>query len=128
TGMNGSSPGDRMADAGYVFANGWGWGENIAWGGTTGTVNIGSETYEAHEGLFRSAGHRVNLMDPDFVEIGIGIREGQFVASGTPYNAAMTTQNFAYSGDKTFLTGVVINDQNGNQFYDLGEGVGGAII
>lgn len=128
TGVNGSSPGDRMADAGYVFANGWGWGENIAWGGTTGTVNIGGETYEAHEGLFRSAGHRVNLMDPNFVEIGIGIREGQFVASGTPYNAAMTTQNFAYSGDKNFLTGVVINDQNGNQYYDLGEGVGGASI
>jgi serralysin len=128
TGVNGSSPGDRMAASGYVFANGWGWGENIAWGGSTGPTDLGYETVSAHDGLFRSSGHRVNLMNPNFVEIGVGIRDGQFTASGTSYNAAMTTQKFAFSGDKNFLTGVVINDLNGNQFYDLGEGVGGASI
>ena len=43
-----------------------------------------------HDGLFRSAGHRLNLLDEDYREIGIGIEQGEF--SG--YNALMTTQNF----------------------------------
>ena len=128
TGVSGSSPGDRMAAAGYVFANGWGWGENIAWGGSTGSIDIGSQTVDLHEGLFLSSGHRVNLMNPAFVEIGVGILQGVFVSGGTGYNAAMATQKFAYSGNQSYLTGVVIDDVNRNDFYDLGEGVGGASI
>src|SRR3712207_1183737 len=36
TGANGSSAGDRMKAAGYVFTGSWTWGENISirWGGT----------------------------------------------------------------------------------------------
>ena len=30
TGINGSSAGDRMKAAGYVFSGSWSWGENIA--------------------------------------------------------------------------------------------------
>src|SRR5689334_571079 len=37
TGVNDSSPGDRMAAAGYSFTGSWTWGENIAWRGTTAT-------------------------------------------------------------------------------------------
>src|SRR4051812_26073316 len=35
TGEGGSSPGVRMATAGYEFTGNWRWGENISWRGTT---------------------------------------------------------------------------------------------
>ncbi len=124
TGENGSNPGDRMAAAGYSFSGTWGYGENIAWGGSTGGIDLGQETIGAHEGLFRSSGHRVNLMNDDFVEVGVGILQGMF----TNYNAAMVTQNFAFSGSKTFLTGVILDDRDGDRLYDIGEGVGGVKI
>jgi len=31
TGINGSSPGDRMRDASFTFSGSWTWGENVAW-------------------------------------------------------------------------------------------------
>jgi hypothetical protein len=66
TGSGGSSPGNRMSAAGYVFSGGWGWGENISWRGTTGTLNLTASVAAQHEGLFESAGHRENMLDDDF--------------------------------------------------------------
>src|SRR5690606_23485528 len=103
-------------------------GENIAWGGWTGPIDLTDQTIEAHEGLFLSAGHRVNLMNDAFVEVGLGILQGMFMDEGIDYNAAMTTQKFAFSGHKTFLTGAILDDRDGDRFYDIGEGVGGVII
>ncbi|MEO3386167.1 DUF4214 domain-containing protein [Mesorhizobium sp. CAU 1741] len=128
TGQGGSSPGDRMGAAGYDFSGGWGYGENIAWGGSTGAIDMQQQTIGRHEGLFVSSGHRVNLMNDDFVEVGVGILQGAFTSGGAAYNAAMVTQNFAYSGNKTFLTGVILDDQDGDRFYDIGEGVGAVTI
>jgi serralysin len=39
-GDGGSSAGERMAAAGYDFTGSWTWGENLAWYGTTGTVDL----------------------------------------------------------------------------------------
>ena len=67
-GADGSSPGDRMSAAGYVFSGTWSWGENIAWRGSTGPVDLNSTVALMHEDLFVDAGiadrgHRLNLMD-----------------------------------------------------------------
>lgn len=40
----------------------------------------------------------------------------------------MLTEEFAHSGSNYFLTGVVYNDVNNNQFYDVGEGLDGVTI
>lgn len=128
TGVNGSTPRARIEAAGYKLLPPWSVGENIAWNGTTGTLNLESSVLTAHEGLFRSAGHRVNLLEDNFKEVGLGFVPGQFTASGTIYNAGMTTQKFAYSGHLSYLTGVILDDLNGNNFYDVGEGVGGVAI
>jgi hypothetical protein len=40
----------------------------------------------------------------------------------------MLTQNFARSGSNYFLTGVIYNDSNNNEFYDVGEGLNGITI
>ncbi len=127
SGAGGSSPGDRMRDAGYEFQGNWTWGENIAWSGTTGEVDVQALTLETYEGLFESPGHRENLLGDGFREVGLGILEGQFT-SGATYNALMVTQNYARSGDDFFLTGVAYDDTDGDGFYSPGEGNGGVSL
>src|SRR5438132_7670751 len=68
---NGTDPGDRMTNAGYIFTGNWTWGENIAERGTTGTVDQKSFTAQIHSDLFIDSGisgrgHRVNLMNGTF--------------------------------------------------------------
>ncbi len=121
TGSGGSDAGDRMEAAGYVFSGNWTWGENISWRGTTGTLNLTSFVAAQHNSLFQSSGHRENILDPNFKEIGIGVRTG--IYSG--YNASMVTEDFAKSGTGNFLTGVAYFDADGDKFYTVGEGRGG---
>lgn len=129
TGVNGSSPGDRMASAGYVFSGSWTWGENIAWTGTTGTVNADTSAAQHHQNLFLSAGHRVNILNDSFREVGIGSIVGKMTSGSNTYNALMTTQNFAKSGANQFITGVVYNDTVANDdFYSISEGQGGRSV
>ncbi|MDO3388305.1 hypothetical protein QWI17_20835 [Gilvimarinus sp. SDUM040013] len=40
----------------------------------------------------------------------------------------MVTQKFARSGSNYFVTGVIYNDSNGNNFYDVGEGLNGVTV
>ena len=121
TGVNGSDPGQRMTTAGYQFTGSWTWGENIAWSGTTGTIDLVAAISGHHRGLFLSSGHRVNILNDSFREVGIAQVGGQFTYNGTTYNASMAAQAFATSGASAFLTGVVYNDTNGDRFYSIGE-------
>lgn len=47
-----------------------------------------------HGGLFRSAGHRVNIENGAFREVGIGVASGEYQGS----NGLTATENFARSG------------------------------
>jgi serralysin len=85
TGVNGSSPGDRMHDAGYTTQAGW--GENIAWASLRGAPGTRDEVELLHTNLMNSPGHRANILRPEFGRLGIGIMDGG--ARGL-----MVTQNF----------------------------------
>jgi len=128
TGVSGTDPGDRMAAAGYTFTGQWAWGENIAWQGTTGTLNLIAAIDAEHAALFQSEGHRENILNDTYQELGMGIVTGQFTANGKNYNAAMVTEDFAKTGSGAFLTGVAYTDTDGNDFYSVGEGRGGVQI
>ncbi|HIK29794.1 MAG TPA: hemolysin [Oscillatoriales cyanobacterium M59_W2019_021] len=136
TGANGSSSGTRMAEAGYPFTGGWGRGENLAWKGTTGTVNFTQYVIDNHDNLFVDAGvsgrgHRLNLMNASYREVGISSIQGLFTtSSGTTYNSVMTTQDFAYSSNRgPFLTGVAYTDAvTDDDFYTVGEGLGNVTV
>jgi Ca2+-binding RTX toxin-like protein len=128
TGQGGSDPGARMSAAGYVFTGAWAWGENIAWQGTTGTINVQQFVLDEHRNLFLSAEHRENTLDGAFREVGVGEQTGTFTSSGTTYNALMTTIDFAKSGSGSFITGVVYDDLDSNDFYSMGEGYSGVSI
>ena len=128
TGVNGTDPGARMTNAGFVFTGSWSWGENIAVAGSTGTLDANAAVMTEHRDLFLSAGHRENILDGFFREAGVGALTGQYTP-GLPdtntYNALMTTVDFARSGTKVFVTGVTYNDTDNNNFYSIGEGVAG---
>ena len=83
-------------------------------------------------------GHRDGNMDFSglftYNEIGIGIVHG--TGSGTPpagfpdVGPLVTAQEFGIASPNanTFVTGVVYGDDNQNNFYDIGEGLGGVTI
>jgi hypothetical protein len=133
---DGSDPGDRMASAGYVFSGSWAWGENIAWAGTTGPPpSVGPTVAQEEEDLFVDTsepgrGHRLNILDRDFREIGIGIVTGVFASDSNNYNAVMITQDFADSDADPgpFLVGVVYKDADGNGLYGIGEGISNVTV
>jgi len=60
-GSDGSGPGERITAAGYDFST---WGENVAAGYTSPSSVV--------EGWMDSSGHRANILNPNFTEIGIG--------------------------------------------------------
>ena len=86
------------------FPGAWTWGENLAWFGTTGTVDLAAAAVTHDEGLFLSPGHRVNLLADAYREIGIAQVEGAFThTNGITYNASMLTEKFARTGTDVFL-------------------------
>jgi Ca2+-binding RTX toxin-like protein len=122
TGQGGSTLSSRVNATGYAWSR---LGENIAAQGTSGTLNAVQSIEAHHAGLFRSAGHRTNLMNNAFTEVGLAQEVGQFVFSGSgALNASLLTEVFGAYGDQHFLTGVVYTDRNRDQFYSVGEGRG----
>ena len=125
TGIDNSNPGDRIAAAGYSFYGSWTWAENISWYGNTGSVNLEAAMISHHDGLFESSGHRENLMNPVLREMGVAQVTGLFThTNGTTYNSSILTEKFAKVGteNNVFVTGVVYDDVNGDEFYSVGEG------
>ncbi len=122
-GENGSSLGTRATAAGYQWNR---IGENIAVWGTSGTLNMTSAIDSHHRGLIQSAGHRTNLMQNSYSEIGLAQESGKFAFSGgTPNNASMLTELFGSKAGSKLLTGVAYSDSDGNSFYTVGEGRAG---
>ena len=126
-GSAGDSPWDRITDAGYNYS--WA-GENIAWRGSTGPLDGTQTVFNLEEDLFvdegiPGRGHRLNILKPECREIGIGIGSGTYGI----YNAYMVTQDFGSAQDNLpFVLGVVYQDQDGDDFYTPGEGIGGVNI
>jgi Ca2+-binding RTX toxin-like protein len=124
SGIGNGDIGSRATGAGYNWTF---LGENISLSYTQGTINQLQATEGHHFGLFYSPGHRENLHNAGFTEIGLGQETGIFTTGGNNFNASMLTQMFGDRGAQFYLTGVVYNDANANRFYTPGEGVSAAI-
>ncbi|MDQ0470844.1 CAP domain-containing protein [Labrys wisconsinensis] len=126
----GSTPQSRANGAGYSG----GVGENISWRGTTGTPDPTAFAVQQYGDLFVDAnvsgrGHRLNILDDRYQEVGIGQVMGAFTVSGNTYNASMITQDFGIpAAPGQILTGIAYNDSDGNDFYSVGEGRGGIAV
>lgn len=101
TGSGGSSAGDRMANAGFVFSGSWRWSENIAWQSERGEAGLEDDVVDLHNALMNSPGHRANILDPNVTVVGIGIELGEFDG----HTAVMVTQNFARTSAPLQLDG-----------------------
>jgi serralysin len=124
TGAGGSSPGDRVTAAGYSFQT---------LGSAVHRVQRAVETDAArflelhHARLFETADYRTTVLNAEFREVGLGWAATDPGAASTLYRSYVS-QEFAAAGPSLFLTGVVYDDLNGNNFYSIGEGVGGAVF
>ena len=141
----GPSLSDRVNDAGYenwsnIGENVFAYALDVLYGHAGFVINWG---YDAED--FDSAGqlrpdwqnlgdgiqdppnHRNSLMNPVYREIGLAVEtDNNPDTSVGPY---VITQKFGARRDvDPILLGVVIDDANGNGFYDMGEGLGGVTV
>jgi uncharacterized protein YkwD len=129
TGSGGSNLGQRVTAAGYAWSR---IGENVF------TNSISAEQgHAAFEvdwgpgpgGMQTALGHRASIHNRAFTEVGIGIVEGYNVANGRGVGPQVITEDFARPlTPTTFVTGVAYYDINGNNFYDIGEGLPGVRV
>lgn len=71
--------------------------------------------------------HRVNILNPSVFEVGIGVlAENNSATTVGPY---VVTQDFGrINSYNPQIIGVVIDDADGDAFYDIGEGMGGVTV
>ncbi len=129
----GNPPADHVTFDERITASGYNWqrvGENIAWGGLTPAsfpLDQISSIENRHADLIISPGHRHNIMEDNFRELGTGIQFGLFTnpQNGLTYNAIMTSEEFGNRVGHGFITGVVFNDGvsglANDDFYTIGE-------
>ncbi len=135
-GTDGRSSFQRMADFGYpntgfrgenIFAFSESAehahaGLDIDWG-TSGTTGLNEN------GMQSPAGHRGSIHSSNFTEIGIGVTLGVNTVGNTTVGPFIITEDFGSRSDITpFITGAAYFDINGNDFYDLGEGLSGITV
>lgn len=112
---DGASPSDRARAAGYTA----GAGENIAAGQ--------NDVFESHWGWLDSLGHRLNVLSLHdnfsdrfhYNELGTASLGPRL--SDSPYQSYFGQLFGPGSGDP-YILGVVIDDRDGDDFYDIGEG------
>lgn len=134
-GVGGSSPKDRVEAAGYAFTGSWTYGENLAIRGPVYSSTQAAAIENLHRQLFvdegiAGRGHRVNLLNGSFREIGSGAALGNFTYSGgSTLPSQIVGQDFATSGSNIFLTGVAYSDSiTDDNFYTVGEALAGVSI
>jgi hypothetical protein len=117
----------NLQNAGYSFS--W-WGENIAQQPLSAQIDATKAIQLEHQSLFVDTydawrGHRYNLMNDNYQEIGVGQVIGNY--QGT--NSSLITEDFGRPSTATqFLTGIAYNDTNADGFYTVGEGQAGVSV
>lgn len=103
TSLDGRSPWVRIADTGYSS----GLAENIA----TAVDPYYAYTLYMYDNGVDSKGHRINIMNDTLAEVGASVCETKNVL------------DFGTSGNAPLITGVIYKDEDGDNFYSVGEGI-----
>lgn len=118
----GESPSDRCYDHGYYEYS----GENIALNMSTRPFEISQSVAAFHHELlfvdenYPGRGHRVNLLNASHVEAGVAMASGSY--NNYP-SAASSTSDFGRGESPSYICGVIYDDKNENNFYDIDEGI-----
>ena len=130
----GVTPFDRMKANGYVYISA---GENLAWRGTTGSLDPVETVETQHEDLFvdrgiEHRGHRTTMLNASLREVGVSIQRGSFTrqSDGLEFSdSIMNTQDYGTPpSSPVFVLGVVYDDANRNGQYDHGEGLANSSV
>ncbi len=125
------SPWDRFKAINYNYSSA---NENIAMIGRTSSLNVIETNSELYRNLlidneYQNRQHRVNLFNPKYREIGIGLSLGIWHEANHSFNSALLTTDFGLrTNGRPIVLGVVYDDQNKNNLYDPGEGIPGITI
>ncbi|WP_375228774.1 CAP domain-containing protein [Roseobacter sp. S98] len=124
---DGDSPTDRARAEDWEGGGVW---ENISarWSPARSVSDEQAWIDASHAGLWESDGHQFGMLQPGHTVVGVGIDQGEWSYPGSTFPTAMVvTEKFANDG-QTYLTGVVMDDADNDDFYDIGEGLGGVRI
>jgi len=120
----------RIEQAGFDFSLGGAAGENV--------YAFAKDILHAHAGFYidwgngpngiqSPAGHRDVILSPTYTQVGIASRG---VGAGKTVGPLSVTQHFADGAAEggPFIVGVAIDDRDNDDFYDIGEGLGGVTV
>lgn len=129
TSSKGDSIADRATAAGYfwrgIAENTYAYARSIEHGHAGFQIDWGF----GPGGMQDPPGHRLNIHSADFREIGVGVIFGQNSSGDDTVGPINVVQNFGIQfNDVPILTGVAFDDLDGDNFYDVGEGLGGVEI
>ena len=114
---------DRLMHVGFDPGRGtWGYGENLVAIMSSGM----SETAimnEFHRLWMLSPGHRSNMLEDSYREIGYVRMEGDLLGRDQ-----VGVEVFGWADNRVYVTGVAYQDRDGNDFYSIGEGTGGVVF
>ena len=99
-------------------------GFDVDWGNINNAAGQYYNPAFNSQGMQNPAGHRLNLHNASYKEIGIGVINGTNGSVGPQ----LVTQDLGNPGSVRYVTGVVYEDLNSNDFYDIGEGRSGVRI
>ena len=120
----------RIANAGFDFSLGGGAGENV-YAYAEGVLHAHAGFYIdwgfGPKGIQNPPGHRDVILSTSFNHVGIALRT---VPSGLTIGPFAVTQHFAQGAAEggPFIVGVAIDDTDNDDFYDMGEGLGGVTV
>lgn len=135
--------GSRVRETGYVFRsikeNVYAWSEDILYGHAGFMIDWGYDDIDIRngslvagwdslgDGIQDGAGHRAAILSADVTEVGMAVILD--TDPSTDVGPQVITQDFgAPRAFQAQLLGVVINDADGDRFYDIGEGLAGVTI
>ena len=138
-----ASLGDRVRDVGYNWAslreNIYAYSYDMVYAHAGFFVDWGMDDSDFVNGTLRSdwqrngdgiqdaAGHRNAILGANLTEVGMSVIAE--TDSATEVGPFLVTQDFGTRRDYVpQLLGVVINDADGDRFYDIGEGLGGVSV
>ena len=126
---NVGDPFQRMTAAGYGWSTA---GENIfAYGRRSSQSHAAFEVDwgSGSGGMLTGRGHRVNIHNAAFREIGVGVVSGSNTVNSNLVGPQLVTEDFGNTfAAPVFATGVAYYDLNSNNSFDPGEGIAGLTV
>jgi uncharacterized protein YkwD len=124
-GTDGSTPGTRITAQGYSWytygENAFAYSRYTFYGHAAMNVDWGSGV----GGMQTPPGHRNNIHNGSFREAGIGVVDG---INGSVGPQIVTQDLATHVSAEPLVTGVVYYDLHRENFYDVGEGIGGVTV